>query len=102
MGYGYAYALRYFLIFALVIFVTRNLILDDAAEFDRFTVAINTSFIPVMSVSVAVFAILALACGIGKLDPQGRVYKTFSWVACSSMAAAFAWSIAVAKLAGAP
>lgn len=99
---GYGYALRYFLIFALVIFVTRNLILDDAPEFDRFTVASNTFFIPVMWVSVAASVILELACGIGKLDPQGRVYKTFSWVACSSMAAAFAWSIAVAKLTGAP
>lgn len=102
MANSYAYALRYFLIFVLVIFVTRNLILDDEPEFDRFIDAFNTFFIPVMLVCLAVSVVVELACGIGKLDPQGRVYKTFSWVAFSSMAAAFVWSIAVAKLAGAP
>ncbi|NRP19401.1 hypothetical protein LPJGGPFB_02656 [Ensifer adhaerens] len=98
MGNSYAYALRYFPYIVGVIFVTKTLILDGEDEFDRFTSEIITFFLPVMCVCVVVLTIRDLACGIGKLAPQGRVYKTFSWGAWGSMAAAFTWAIVAAKL----
>lgn len=82
----------------LVVIFARYVLFGDADEFQRFYAALRFSVLPVLFGNLAVLAVILVAAVAGKASPQGRIIKIFSWASSISLAAAFAWAIAAAKL----
>ncbi|NRQ15052.1 hypothetical protein [Ensifer sesbaniae] len=87
-----------------LVVLTRYMLFDDAAEFQRFYAALRIYVAPVIIVSAAVLAVIMVATATKKvyLGPPERVIKACLWGSSAVLAAALAYAFAVAKLAGAP
>ena len=96
--------LRLFAVILPLFFLARYTLFDDAAEFQRFYVALLTYAAPVIIVTAVVLGAIILASVAKKVDlgPQERVINTCIWGSSAILAAAFAYAFAVAKLTGAP
>jgi len=96
--------LRLFAVILPLFFLARYTLFDDAAEFQRFYVALRTYVAPVIIVTAVVLGAIILANVAKKVDlgPQERVIKTCIWGSSAILAAAFVYAFAVVKLAGAP
>lgn len=90
--------IRNVVIAGLVVVFARYALFADAEEFLRFYAALRISVMPVLFVNLAVLAVILVMAVASKEGPQGRVIKIFSWASSISLAAAFTWAIATAKL----
>lgn len=96
--------LRLFAVILPLVVITRYMLFDDAAEFQRFYAALRTYVAPVIIVVAAVLAVIMVATATRKIDlgPQEQVIKACLWGSSAVLAAAFAYAFAVVKLAGTP
>lgn len=88
--------LRLFAVIVPLIIIARYVPFEDAAAFKRLYAALRTYVLPVLSVNLAVLAVILLAAFTKRIDfgSQESAIKVFSRAGSITLAAAFAWAIA--------
>ncbi|MBK5570675.1 hypothetical protein [Ensifer sp. SSB1] len=96
--------LRLLAVILPLVVITRYVLFEDAAEFQRFYAALRTYVVPVIGATAVVLGAIMIATVTKKVNfgPQERVIKACLWRSSAVLAAAFAHAFAVVKLAGAP